>query len=106
MRPTPTRLAPHASTVPSPTARAAAPLPHGHHLWRNGRLWWIAITLYDTAGRRHRVRRSLRTADAWEAFRARDLFLARLHRTGRWRTATPGGTSPIGTPGARSGAAA
>jgi hypothetical protein len=43
-----------------------------HHLWRNGRLWWIAFTVIHDGWRQERVRRSLRTADLDVARRRRD----------------------------------
>ena len=48
-----------------------------HHLWRNGRFWWIAFTLIHDGWRQERVRRSLKTADLQEARRRRDRVLAR-----------------------------
>ena len=47
-----------------------------HHLWRNGRLWWIAYTLIYDGWRQERVRQSLGTADVLEARRRRDSILA------------------------------
>jgi hypothetical protein len=70
-------------------APPATPPPADHHLWRNGRLWWIAITLYDAHGRRRRVRESLGTRDVVEARRQRDQFLRRVRREGRFRVAAP-----------------
>lgn len=46
-----------------------------HHLWRNGRLWWVAFTVIHDGWRQERVRRSLRTADLDEARRRRDDLL-------------------------------
>jgi hypothetical protein len=46
-----------------------------HHLWRNGRLWWIAFTVHR-GYRQERVRFSLQTADVAVARRRRDQFLA------------------------------
>lgn len=43
-----------------------------HHLWRNGRYYWVAFTLIHDGWRQERVRRSLRTVDAVEARRRRD----------------------------------
>jgi hypothetical protein len=43
-----------------------------HHLWRNGRLWWIAFTVVYDGWRQERVRRSLGTADLEEARHRRD----------------------------------
>lgn len=83
--------APAAGPVP-PTIVAssppAPPLGDDHHLWRNGRLWWIAITLYDAQGNRRRVRQSLGTTDLAEARRQRDQFLARVRRERRFTFAS------------------
>ena len=46
-----------------------------HHLWRNGRLWWIAFTIHR-GHLQERVRFSLRTAEVEEARRRRDRILA------------------------------
>ena len=46
-----------------------------HHLWRNGRLWWVAFTVVYDGWRQERVRRSLGTADVEEARRRRDQLL-------------------------------
>jgi hypothetical protein len=46
-----------------------------HHLWRNGRLWWIAFTVIYDGWRQERIRRSLGTADLEEARRRRDALL-------------------------------
>jgi hypothetical protein len=49
------------------------PVPNpNHHLWRNGRLWWVAFTVIYDGWRQERVRRSLSTADLKEARRRRD----------------------------------
>jgi len=55
--------------------RRAAPDPD-HHLWRNGRLWWVAFTVHLPGWRKDRVRLSLATADIVEAQRRRDAVLA------------------------------
>ncbi len=47
-----------------------------HHLWRNGRFWWVAFTLIHEGWRQERVRRSLKTADVVEARRRRDELFA------------------------------
>lgn len=47
-----------------------------HHLWRNGRLWWIAFTIHR-GHLQERVRHSLGTADLAEARWRRDEVLAR-----------------------------
>jgi hypothetical protein len=46
-----------------------------HHLWRNGRLWWIAFTVHR-GHQQERVRFSLQTPDVAVARRRRDEFLA------------------------------
>ncbi|MGE5813638.1 MAG: hypothetical protein ACM36C_04055 [Acidobacteriota bacterium] len=49
------------------------PVPNpNHHLWRNGRLWWVAFTVIYDGWRQERIRRSLGTADLEEARRRRD----------------------------------
>jgi hypothetical protein len=51
-----------------------------HHLWRNGRRWWVAFTVHLPGWRKERVRRSLGTTDLGEARRRRDALFARLSR--------------------------
>ncbi len=34
-----------------------------HHLWRNGRLWWVAFTVHLPGWQKDRVRLSLATDD-------------------------------------------
>jgi hypothetical protein len=46
-----------------------------HHLWRNGRLYWVAFTVHLPGWRKERVRLSLGTADLHEARRRRDAVL-------------------------------
>ena len=46
-----------------------------HHLWRNGRLWWIAFTVHHSNWTAERVRFSLGTADLEEARQRRDAIL-------------------------------
>lgn len=48
-----------------------------HHLWRNGRLWWIAFTVHLPGWQKERVRISLGTADVVEARQRRDDLLRR-----------------------------
>lgn len=45
-----------------------------HHLWRNGRLWWIAFTVHR-GYRQERLRFSLGTSDVEEARHRRDAIL-------------------------------
>lgn len=60
--------------------------PHpDHHLWRNGRLWWIAFTVHKPDWTAERVRRSLGTADLEEARRLRDHILRQYRRSGACR---------------------
>ena len=66
-----------ADTLPSPIF---APARADHHLWRNGRRWWIAFTYHTDEGRKFRVRRSLGTCDVGEARRRRDELLADFER--------------------------
>ncbi len=58
-------------------SRASETNPN-HHLWKNGRLWWLAVTLLHDGWRQERVRQSLGTDDLHEARRRRDLVLARF----------------------------
>ena len=58
-----------------------------HHLWRNGRLLWIAMTVESAAGERWRVRRSLKTADIEEARRRRDELIQRARGMDAFRLA-------------------
>lgn len=83
--------APPPRTPPPSVAGAASPgtRPLDHHLWRNGRLWWIAITLHDAKGHRRRVRRSLGTDDVADARWQRDRFIDRVRRAGEWTIAEP-----------------
>lgn len=46
-----------------------------HHLWRNGRLWWVAFTVHLPGWQKDRVRLSLGTDDVEEARRRRDRIL-------------------------------
>jgi hypothetical protein len=46
-----------------------------HHLWRNGRLWWIAFTVHH-GHLQERLRFSLRTDDVAVARRKRDEVFA------------------------------
>ncbi len=46
-----------------------------HHLWRNGRLYWVAFTVHLPGWQKERVRLSLGTADIVEARRRRDVLL-------------------------------
>jgi hypothetical protein len=50
-----------------------------HHLWRNGRLWWIAFTVHR-GHQQERVRFSLGTESVAEARILRDRALALFQR--------------------------
>lgn len=66
---------------PNSFSRAPTIATHpDHHLWRNGRRWWIAFTYHTADHRKHRVRESLGTCDVAEARRRRDERLARCER--------------------------
>jgi hypothetical protein len=51
-----------------------------HHLWRNGRLYWVAFTVHLPGWRKERIRRSLGTPDLDEARRRRDAVFAQVER--------------------------
>jgi hypothetical protein len=68
-------------------SRASETNPN-HHLWKNGRLWWLAVTLLHDGWRQERIRQSLGTDDLLEARRRRDLVLARFARPGAGAPAT------------------
>lgn len=67
----PTRPFPFVPDPQRPLARAPADADPNHHLWRNGRLWWIAFTVLR-GHTQERVRFSLGTPDVLEARRRRD----------------------------------
>ena len=54
---------------------APADLDPDHHLWKNGRLWWIAFTIHTIDWRKRRLRFSLGTADIRLARERRDAIL-------------------------------
>ncbi len=58
-------------------AEGSAPtdLDPNHHLWKNGRLWWIAFTIHTHDWRKRRLRFSLGTADIRLARERRDAIL-------------------------------
>ncbi len=64
--------------VPGVRGKAADP---DHHLWRNGRLWWVAFTVHLPGWQKERVRLSLGTDDVVEARRRRDELLKRYPDT-------------------------
>jgi len=63
---------------PSAFTRSIGPATHpDHHLWRNGKRWWVAFT-YHTELRKHRVRASLATTDVALARARRDELMAEI----------------------------
>ncbi len=67
---------PDSPTRPSPAAAGTPEVDPNHHLWRNGRLWWVAFTVHLPTWQKERIRLSLGTADVVEARRRRDKVLA------------------------------
>ena len=63
------------------SSRAFASNPN-HHLWKNGRLWWIAFTLIHDGWRQERIRQSLGTDNELEARRRRDAILSLFSPSG------------------------
>ncbi|NUP94860.1 MAG: hypothetical protein HUU28_01735 [Planctomycetaceae bacterium] len=51
-----------------------------HHLWLNGKVWWIAFTYHTADGRKRRLRASLGTHDVQVARRSRDELLDSFER--------------------------
>jgi hypothetical protein len=51
-----------------------------HHLWRNGRLYWVAFTVHLPGWQKERVRLSLGTADVEQARQRRDDLLREYPR--------------------------
>ncbi len=49
-----------------------------HHLWRNGRRWWVAFTVVEDGWRQERVRLSLGTHCRDQARVLRDALFARI----------------------------
>jgi hypothetical protein len=62
------------SRVQFPLASRANP---DHHLWRNGRLFWVAFTVHLPGWQKERVRLSLGTSDPRVARQRRDEILHR-----------------------------
>jgi hypothetical protein len=66
----------------SPQDRRFQRLGENHHLWRNGRFWWIAYTVIIDGWRQERIRHSLKTDDLTEARVRRDEILATVSSEG------------------------
>jgi hypothetical protein len=64
-------------TIPDTVGHGPGIPDPNHHLWRNGRLWWVAFTVHLPGWRKDRVRASLGTSDVAEARRRRDALLQR-----------------------------
>jgi len=60
-------LSKDASPSNAVSLEAASQLDPDHHLWRNGRLWWVAFTVHLPSWQKERVRLSLGTPDLAEA---------------------------------------
>ena len=56
---------------------APASADPNHHLWRNGRLWWLSATIH-VGGTKQRIRRTLGTPDVGLARKRRDSILGVL----------------------------
>jgi hypothetical protein len=89
----PRRLGSHPAPAPlvqlalDPDSPRGQRLGPNHHLWRNGRLWWIAYTLLHDGWRQERIRHSLGTDDLLEARVRRDRILDHFCQAGRASTA-------------------
>ena len=80
-----------ANSVELASSRAFASNPN-HHLWKNGRLWWIAFTLIHDGWRQERIRQSLGTDSLQEARHRRDAILGLFVKEAESRPGTdPGG---------------
>ena len=73
-------------------SRAAETNPN-HHLWKNGRLWWLAVTLLHDGWRQERIRQSLGTDDLSEAKRKEDPLLAAAAGAGPGADGAAGGAA-------------
>jgi hypothetical protein len=72
----PSKISDDRSTATRGLARSERSDAHAnHHLWRNGRLWWVAFTVHLPGWQKERVRISLGTDDVAEARRRRDEIL-------------------------------
>lgn len=66
----------------SPQDRRFQRLGENHHLWRNGRFWWIAYTVIIDGWRQERIRHSLKTDDLAQARGRRDEILTAVTSEG------------------------
>ncbi|BCS34285.1 hypothetical protein TBR22_A35150 [Luteitalea sp. TBR-22] len=79
---TPALRRPSLQVALSPEDRRFQRLGENHHLWRNGRFWWIAYTVIIDGWRQERIRHSLKTDDLTEARVRRDEILASVSSEG------------------------
>lgn len=52
-----------------------------HHIWLNGKTWWISLTMYSKDGAMTRIRRSLATTNVEAARNLRDNIINQLIST-------------------------
>ncbi len=78
----PAPVRPSLQVALSPDDRRFQRLGENHHLWRNGRFWWIAYTVIIDGWRQERIRHSLKTDDLSEARVRRDEILATVNAEG------------------------
>jgi len=75
-----------------------------HHLWRNGRYWWVAFVALVDGVRQVRVRQSLKTDDVQEARQRRDALIREYGERAGWaiplrmQTRSNGSHSPLDPP--------
>lgn len=55
-----------------------------HHLWRNGRLWWVAFVALADGVRQVRIRQSLKTDDVEVARARRDALIEEYMQRVGW----------------------
>jgi hypothetical protein len=67
-----------------------------HHLWRNGRLWWVAFTVLEDGWRQRRVRLSLQTDDVEVARKRREQLFHLVDEAERCRVSLRFGKSKRG----------
>lgn len=59
------------------------PIHPDHHLWKNGRLWWVAYTVHLPGWKKARLRQSLETEDVVVARARRDRLFRLWDESGR-----------------------
>lgn len=58
--------------------------PDNHHLWRNGRLWWVAFVAHADGVHQVRIRQSLKTDDVEVARARRDALIREYQERAGW----------------------